>query len=141
MNHDEFLCRNVLIYHLFVTGFQTIIYPEGVQQLIEEYIAATDIIIESPYKAPFEEQINIWEKKIRVAKENLELWLVNQADWVDLQDSFKSPDAEEKLPAEYKLFVKMERIWRRVMRLVRDNPAVSIRNTINLKTCIFLLFG
>jgi hypothetical protein len=108
----------------FPLGLQLVIYPPGVQKLIGEYIKATEVILESAYKGPFEERLGMWEKKVRLTKDNLDLWVVDQDDWIGLQDSFRIPDVEIKLPAELKLFVKMERIWRRVMRLVRDTPDV-----------------
>ncbi|CAG7831213.1 unnamed protein product [Allacma fusca] len=98
--------------------------PSKAMNVIEDFIRATADLQQNLYKTPFEERLNLWEKKIVLTKENIVMWFDCQKEWVKVQPFFTTPDAATRMPPEYKMFVKMERIWRRLNRLVRDTPEI-----------------
>ena len=102
------------------------LHPTKAMATLDTFIATTEELQENPYKTPFEERLNSWEKKLQLTKENLERWFENQSEWVEIQPHFAAPDAATRMPPEFKMFQKMERIWRRLGRIVRDKPDVSL---------------
>ncbi|ODM98022.1 Dynein heavy chain 1, axonemal [Orchesella cincta] len=98
-----------------------VLIHESTLNLIDDYIKVTDEILKNPFNAAFQERLSIWDKKIRLSKVNLELWIDNQDQWLDIQPTFLVPQAATKLQVTFKIYEKMQRIWRRLIRLARDN--------------------
>eukprot|EP00397_Hematodinium_sp_SG-2012_P000077 GEMP01000077.1.p1 GENE.GEMP01000077.1~~GEMP01000077.1.p1 ORF type:complete len:3523 (+),score=983.36 GEMP01000077.1:601-10569(+) len=76
----------------------------------------------SPYKQPFDEEIEQWAKKLFSVSETLEEWMKVQKSWVYLQPIFDAPDIVKKLPGESKRYKIVDITWRSIMRSTHDNP-------------------
>lgn len=93
-------------------------------KVIREYIKITDQLLENKFNKPFLEKLRAWEKKIKLSKANLEVWIDCQMKWIQMQPTFMVPDAATKMAVTYKIYEKMQRIWRRLIRLARDQTEV-----------------
>lgn len=49
-------------------------------------------------------------------------WLTCQRNWLYLESIFLAPDIKRQLPAESKMFVKVDKSWRRIMSHVNKTP-------------------
>ncbi|CEL93860.1 unnamed protein product [Vitrella brassicaformis CCMP3155] len=76
----------------------------------------------SPFKKPFEEEIEEWAAKLLTVSETLDEWLKCQRSWLYLQPIFDSPDIMKQLPAEGKRFKSVDNMWRSTMKRTHDNP-------------------
>ena len=66
----------------------------------------------SPFKGPFEEEIEEWNAKLALSSDTLEEWVKCQGQWMYLQPIFDSPDIMKQLPAETKRFKGVDIKWR-----------------------------
>lgn len=109
--------------------------------MVQELVAETEELKHNQYNKPFEQDLAKWEKKITMAKNSMELWIKLQQDWVvEIEPWFRAADVKTRLPAEYKLFEKMQRIWKRLIRNIKSQPVVSHSNYFKLKIRYSLLF-
>jgi plasmid replication initiation protein len=114
------------------------------KEMMDEYVNTTQDLLENPYNAPFQEDLSRWENKLTTTKSNIELWFKLQQEWLEeIEPQYRATGMEEMreslgiLP-KYKMFEKLQRIWKRLIRCVKSNPIVSRHNYINFTTrCIF----
>ena len=52
----------------------------------------------------------------------LDEWLACQRSWMYLESIFAAPDLQRQLPAELKMFVGVDKAWKRLMRGVANDP-------------------
>lgn len=119
MHHEEFKMPYVII------SAQTI-------QTMKDYIQLTNELLANKYNTPFLEKLTAWEKKIKITKANLQIWADCQAKWLSIQPTFMPVDTPHKMPVTYKIYEKMQRIWRRLIRLARDTAEVDIKYNSSL---------
>ena len=72
----------------------------------------------SPYKKPFEERLMRWEAQLSLVSEVIDEWLALQRAWMYLEPIFSSPDILQQLPQEGKKYSSVDRIWRKVSKLI-----------------------
>ena len=60
--------------------------------MLDEHIVNTQAMQFSPFKKPFEEQIEAWCTKLMLVSDTLEEWIKCQGQWMYLQPIFDSPD-------------------------------------------------
>lgn len=91
---------------------------------IKEFIGITTKLVANPFNKPFEEKLRHWDRKITLSRIYVEKWLELQTRWLEIQPTFVTPDAPQKMPVTYKLYEKVKRIWERLCRLARDTTEV-----------------
>jgi dynein heavy chain len=89
------------------------------------FVIETEKLIANPFNKPFKQILPVWYKNIKRTKANMELWLNIQEQWLQIEPQFKAPDVPNRLPVEFKMYQKMNRIWRRLIRFARDTPLVN----------------
>lgn len=62
----------------------------------------------SPFKKPFEDQLNTWNNTLKKVSDILEVWAKVQVNWMYLQPIFDSPDISKQLPIESKKFKQVD---------------------------------
>ena len=67
----------------------------------------------SPYKGPFEAEIEQLEKDLVMTQEVIDEWVACQRLWMYLEPIFGSEDIQKQLPAESKKFQAIDRNLRR----------------------------
>ena len=126
------------------TGTYIIKPPEEATQLLDDHIVMTQAMAFSPYKAPFQDRIDAWEKTLRTVQDVLDEWLACQRSWLYLEPIFSSDDINRQLPVEAKRYQNMERTWRMLMKGAKaDTKVISICNNVrtleSLRECNRLL--
>ena len=90
----------------FISGFEDAI------QMLDEHIVTTQAMQFSPFKKPFEEEIETWCAKLMLVSDTLEEWVKCQGKWMYLQPIFDSPDIMKQLPQETKRFKSVDSTWK-----------------------------
>jgi dynein heavy chain len=93
----------------YISGFEDAI------AMLDEHIVTTQAMQFSPFKKPFEEEIEDWNRKLMLVSDTLEEWIKCQGQWMYLQPIFDSPDIVKQLPQESKRFKSVDSTWRHIM--------------------------
>ena len=75
-----------------------------VQQLLDDHIVMTQSMSFSPFKGPFAQRIDEWERLLTLMSEIFEEWIKCQRQWMYLEPIFSSDDIMRQLPTEGKRF-------------------------------------
>ena len=89
-----------------LTGF------DDVNTMLDDHIVKTQAMQFSPFKKPFEQEIQEWNDLLKLVSEILEEWAKYQVNWMYLQPIFDSPDIAKQLPGEYKKFKGVDNNWK-----------------------------
>ena len=92
-------------------------------QLLDDHIVMTQAMTFSPFKGPFEERLETWEKGLKLCSDILEQWLACQRNWMYLEPIFASDDIQKQLPTESKRFQTVDRNWRKFTAEAFKTPA------------------
>jgi dynein heavy chain len=76
----------------------------------------------SPFKKPFEEEIQQWSDMLSAMSDTIEEWKKVQGQWMYLQPIFDSPDIVKQLTLESKKFRSVDKIWRTTIAATVENP-------------------
>ncbi|KAK9870899.1 hypothetical protein WA026_009856 [Henosepilachna vigintioctopunctata] len=106
------------------TGTYIMKVSDDQQQMLDDHIVLTQQLSFSPFKGPFEKQIDSWEESLKITAEVIEEWMDVQKQWMYLEPIFTSEDITSQLPLESKKYKSMERTWRRIMRSAFDHPNI-----------------
>ncbi|XP_041836448.1 dynein heavy chain 1, axonemal isoform X2 [Melanotaenia boesemani] len=98
--------------------------PDEVFQMLDHHAVVIQSLSISPFKKPFENQVDTWERKLRMTRAVLEEWLMCQHFWLYLEPIFGSDDASQHLPVEVKNYQIMELQWKNIMRSDFENQKV-----------------
>ena len=93
-----------------------------VQQLLDDHIVMTQSMSFSPFKGPFAQRIEDWEKLLTLMSEIFEEWIKCQRQWMYLEPIFSSDDIMRQLPTEGKRFQGVDRTWRKMMSTANHDP-------------------
>jgi dynein heavy chain len=96
--------------------------------MLDEHIVLSQTMTFSPFKKPFEEEIETWNATLMHVSDCIEEWIKCQGQWMYLQPIFDSPDIMKQLPAENKKFKKVDKDWKESIRQTNECPNV-------LKSC------
>ncbi|CAH0560322.1 unnamed protein product [Brassicogethes aeneus] len=106
------------------TGTCILKIADEIQQLMDDHIVLTQQLSFSPFKGPFETEIEEWEETLKTTSAVAEEWMDVQKQWMYLEPIFTSPDISKHLPVETKKYKTMERTWRRIIRNALNNPNI-----------------
>ena len=93
-----------------------------VQQLLDDHIVMTQSMSFSPFKGPFAQRIDDWERLLTLMSEIFEEWIKCQRQWMYLEPIFSSDDIMRQLPTEGKRFQGVDRTWRKMMSTANHDP-------------------
>lgn len=111
------------------TNTYTVTGYDDALQLLDEHQLLTQAMQFSPFKKPFEEDIEEWSQSLLTVSNCLDEWVRCQGQWMYLQPIFDSPDIMKQLPSENKKFKNVDKNWREIINTTRQNPNV-------LKSCL-----
>lgn len=97
----------------------TILGFDDIEQILDEHLSNTQMILVSPFKKPFENEIDEWFSQLVLMSNTLEEWARFQAQWCYLQPIFDSPDIIKQLPNESTMFKRVDANWRHMMNQTR----------------------
>jgi dynein heavy chain len=93
-------------------------------QHLDDNIVMAQSLAFSPYKGPFEAEIEQLEKDLVMTQEVIDEWVACQRLWMYLEPIFGSEDIQKQLPAESKKFQAIDRNLRRFVDGAVKAPAV-----------------
>jgi dynein heavy chain len=93
----------------YISGF------DDAMAMLDEHLVTSQAMQFSPFKKPFEAEINEWSAKMMLVSETLEEWVKCQSQWMYLQPIFDSPDIMKQLPTETKRFKSVDSTWRHIL--------------------------
>ena len=102
---------------------------ESILQQLDDHIVLTQSMSFSPFKKPFEDAIDKWEKTLVLVSNIIEEWLKVQRQWMYLEPIFSSEDIKTQLPVESKRFDQVDLIYRRAMRCNRHTVSPPRRRS------------
>ncbi|MEW5317509.1 MAG: hypothetical protein WDW38_008798 [Sanguina aurantia] len=106
------------------TGTTILRALDDLQMMLDDQIIKTQAMRASPYIAPFEDRVRLWEVKLNMTQEVLDAWLTCQAGWLYLEPIFGSEDIMAQMPNEGRKFKAVDTTWRRTMEKLDKNPEV-----------------
>ena len=95
---------------------------DEVQVLLDDHIVMTQAMSFSPFKGPFAQRIEDWEKMLTLMSDVFEEWLKCQRQWMYLEPIFSSDDIMRQLPTEGKRFNGVDRTWRKLLQQAFNEP-------------------
>ena len=95
---------------------------DEVQVLLDDHIVMTQAMSFSPFKGPFAQRIDDWEKMLTLMSDIFEEWLKCQRAWMYLEPIFSSDDIMRQLPTEGKRFQGVDRTWRKLLGQAAQDP-------------------
>jgi dynein heavy chain len=104
----------------FIAGF------DDAMAMLDEHIVTTQAMNFSPFKKPFEKEIEEWNGKLMLVSDTLEEWVKCQGQWMYLQPIFDSPDIMKQLPAEAKRFKSVDSTWRHIINQTKQAPSILL---------------
>jgi dynein heavy chain, axonemal len=110
------------------TGTYSVAGFDDAMAMLDEHIVLTQTMQFSPFKKPFEAEIEEWNASLLYVSECIDEWIKCQGQWMYLQPIFDSPDIMKQLPSENKKFKNVDKNWREVIAGTKTNPNV-------LKSC------
>ena len=93
-----------------------------IQALLDDHIVMTQSMSFSPFKGPFAQRIDDWEKMLTLMSEIFEEWIKCQRAWMYLEPIFSSDDIMRQLPTEGKRFQGVDRTWRKLLGQAHSDP-------------------
>jgi dynein heavy chain len=94
--------------------------------ILDEHIVTAQAMLFSPFKKPFEEEIEKWCATLGTVSDTLDEWIKCQKSWMYLQPIFDSPDIMKQLPTETKRFKGVDNKWRFTMNQCQEDPSILV---------------
>uniref|UniRef100_A0A7N9AZR1 Dynein, axonemal, heavy chain 6 n=1 Tax=Mastacembelus armatus TaxID=205130 RepID=A0A7N9AZR1_9TELE len=95
---------------------------EDIQVLLDDSIISVGTVASSRYVAPIKVRVDKLLGQLILFNQTLDEWLTCQRNWLYLESIFLAPDIKRQLPAESKMFLKVDRSWKEIMARVNKMP-------------------
>ncbi|XP_023141924.2 dynein axonemal heavy chain 6 isoform X2 [Amphiprion ocellaris] len=95
---------------------------DDIQVLLDDSIINVGTVASSCYVAPIKLRVDKLLNQLNLFNQTLEEWLTCQRNWLYLESIFLAPDIKRQLPAESKMFVKVDKSWKDIMTKVIKMP-------------------
>ena len=97
---------------------------DDIVTLLDDQIVKTQAMLGSPYIRPFLRLAKKWEERLQYVQSLLDEWLMCQRTWMYLEPIFSSPDILRQMPTEGRRFERVDRTWRKIMSIAKEDPSV-----------------
>ncbi|XP_006900461.1 PREDICTED: dynein heavy chain 6, axonemal [Elephantulus edwardii] len=95
---------------------------DDIQVLLDDSTINIATIASSRYVGPLKTRVDEWQKQLTLFNQTLDEWLTCQRNWLYLESIFNAPDIQRQLPAEAKMFLQVDKLWKEIMRKVNRLP-------------------
>lgn len=99
---------------------------DEIQMLLDDQIVKVQGMRSSPYVAPLQERVDMWERRLKRMQEILDEMLKCQQSWMYLEPVFGSGDIMQAMPAEGAMFSRVDEYWRDTMSRLAKDPEILI---------------
>uniref|UniRef100_A0A8C3ADL9 Dynein axonemal heavy chain 6 n=1 Tax=Cyclopterus lumpus TaxID=8103 RepID=A0A8C3ADL9_CYCLU len=102
---------------------------DDIQVLLDDSIINVGTVASSRYVAPIKSRVDKLLRHLTLFNQTLDEWLTCQRNWLYLESIFLAPDIKRQLPAESKMFLKVDKSWKEIMAKVNKMPNALIAAT------------
>ncbi|GAA6230347.1 dynein heavy chain 6, axonemal-like [Lates japonicus] len=95
---------------------------DDIQVLLDDSIINVGTVASSRYVAPIKPRVDKLLRQLTLFNQTLDEWLTCQRNWLYLESIFLAPDIKRQLPAESKMFLKVDKSWKEIMGRVNKMP-------------------
>ncbi|XP_057699654.1 dynein axonemal heavy chain 6 isoform X1 [Corythoichthys intestinalis] len=95
---------------------------DDIQVLLDDSIINVGTAATSRYVAPIKARVDKLLLRLIRFNQTLDEWLTCQRNWLYLESIFLAPDIKRQLPAESKMFLKVDKSWKAIMAKVKKMP-------------------
>ncbi|XP_037621211.1 dynein heavy chain 6, axonemal [Sebastes umbrosus] len=95
---------------------------DDIQMLLDDGIINVSTAASSRYIGPIKPRVDKLLRQLILFNQTLDEWLTCQRNWIYLESIFLAPDIKRKLPAESKMFLKVDKSWKEIMARVNKMP-------------------
>ncbi|XP_029367943.1 dynein heavy chain 6, axonemal [Echeneis naucrates] len=95
---------------------------DDIQVLLDDSIINVGTVASSHYVAPIKLRVDKLLRQLNLFNQTLDEWLTCQRNWLYLESIFLAPDIKRQLPAESKMFLKVDKSWKQIMARVKKMP-------------------
>ncbi|XP_026216049.1 dynein heavy chain 6, axonemal isoform X2 [Anabas testudineus] len=95
---------------------------DEIQVLLDDSIINVGTAASSRYVAPIKLKVDKFLRQLNLFNQTLDEWLTCQRNWLYLESIFLAPDIKRQLPAESKMFLKVDKSWKEIMARVKKMP-------------------
>ncbi|TDH16419.1 hypothetical protein EPR50_G00020980 [Perca flavescens] len=95
---------------------------EEIQVLLDDSIINVGTVASSRYVGPIKSKVDKMLRQLTLFNQTLDEWLTCQRSWLYLESIFLAPDIKRQLPAESKMFLKVDKSWKEIMARVNKMP-------------------
>nr|XP_046259789.1 dynein axonemal heavy chain 6 isoform X2 [Scatophagus argus] len=95
---------------------------DDIQVLLDDSIINVGTVASSRYVAPIKPRVEKLLRQLTLFNQTLDEWLTCQRSWLYLESIFLAPDIKRQLPAESKMFSKVDKSWKEIMAKVNKMP-------------------
>ncbi|XP_038570255.1 dynein heavy chain 6, axonemal isoform X1 [Micropterus salmoides] len=96
---------------------------DEIQVLLDDSIINISTVASSRYVAPIKRRVDKLLSQLTLFNQTLDEWLTCQRNWLYLESIFLAPDIKRQLPAESKMFLKVDKSWKEIMAKVNKMPS------------------
>ncbi|XP_062296546.1 dynein axonemal heavy chain 6 [Scomber scombrus] len=96
---------------------------DDIQVLLDDSIINVGTAASSRYIGPIKSRVEKLLKQLMLFNQTLEEWLICQRNWLYLESIFLAQDIKRQLPAESKMFLKVDKSWKEIMTKVSKMPS------------------
>lgn len=97
---------------------------EEIQLVLDEHAIKAQTVRANPNISIHEQRAKAWEKTMFKLQEILDVWIKVQANYLYLEPIFNSDDISKKLPGEAADFQRIDKMWKRLMKEVKEDTMV-----------------
>ncbi|KAA8595375.1 hypothetical protein FQN60_012510 [Etheostoma spectabile] len=83
--------------------------------LLDDSIINVGTVASSRYVTPIKSKVDKLLRQLTLFNQTLDEWLTCQRSWLYLESIFLAPDIKRQLPAESKMFLKVDKSWKEIM--------------------------
>ncbi|XP_045894233.1 dynein axonemal heavy chain 6-like [Micropterus dolomieu] len=95
---------------------------DEIQVLLDDSIINMGTVASSRYVRPIKCRVDKLLGQLTLFSKTLDEWLTCQRNWLYLESIFLAPDIKRQLPAESKMFLKVDKSWKEIMAKVNKMP-------------------
>lgn len=92
--------------------------------VLDDHTITAQTIRSSPNVAPMEKKAISWMNTLFHVQEILEQWVKVQASYLYLEPIFNSEDIVRKLPNEASDFLMVDKMWKEIMEVIKEDTLV-----------------
>lgn len=95
---------------------------DELQTMLDESNINITTILASRHVGPIKPRVIEWQKSLDLFSETLEEWVACQQTWIYLEAIFSAPDIQRQLPEEARMFTRVDKNWKEIMRAAFKTP-------------------